>query len=199
MRRISYLIGLVSLVLMLSQCRVEKRQNNSISMRTVGPQPDGSILVPTNQLLRPAGFQILFPGRPVDLAQYFDQGSLERILAYGWPGNVREIAMVARRASVELMAKGRVHIALVGEGDRRIELSGPQPKTLAAMAAEDRSGLGNTDGQQLAVSESVERSRILLALEESGGSKVVAARRLGLSRSTLYRKLRRLEILSKED
>ncbi len=34
----------------------------------VGPQPDGSILVPTNQLLRPAGFQIYFPGRPVDLA-----------------------------------------------------------------------------------------------------------------------------------
>ena len=34
----------------------------------VGPQPDGSILVPTNQLLRPAGFQVQFPGRPVDLA-----------------------------------------------------------------------------------------------------------------------------------
>jgi YVTN family beta-propeller protein len=34
----------------------------------VGPQPDGSILVPTNQLLRPAGFQIYMPGRPVDLA-----------------------------------------------------------------------------------------------------------------------------------
>jgi len=34
----------------------------------VGPQPDGSILVPTNQLLRPAGLQVYFPGRPVDLA-----------------------------------------------------------------------------------------------------------------------------------
>ena len=34
----------------------------------VGPQPDGSILVPTNQLLRAAGFQVYFPGRPVDLA-----------------------------------------------------------------------------------------------------------------------------------
>ena len=42
-------------------------QTNS-STRPVGPQPDGSILVPTNQLLRPAGFQIMFPGRPVDLA-----------------------------------------------------------------------------------------------------------------------------------
>lgn len=34
----------------------------------VGLQPDGSILVPTNQLLRPAGLQVYFPGRPVDLA-----------------------------------------------------------------------------------------------------------------------------------
>jgi YVTN family beta-propeller protein len=30
-------------------------------------QPDSSILVPTNQLLRPAGFQVYLPGRPVDL------------------------------------------------------------------------------------------------------------------------------------
>jgi YVTN family beta-propeller protein len=36
--------------------------------RKVGPQPDGSVLVPTNQLLRPAGFQVLLPGRPTDLA-----------------------------------------------------------------------------------------------------------------------------------
>jgi len=34
----------------------------------VGAPIDGGILVPTNQLLRPAGFQIQFQGRPVDLA-----------------------------------------------------------------------------------------------------------------------------------
>src|SRR5438105_15690693 len=34
----------------------------------VGVQPDGSIVVPTNQVLRPAGKQVTFPGRPVDLA-----------------------------------------------------------------------------------------------------------------------------------
>jgi len=33
----------------------------------VGMQPDGRILVPTNQMLKPAGKQITFPGRPVDL------------------------------------------------------------------------------------------------------------------------------------
>ncbi len=34
----------------------------------VGIQPDGRIVVPTNQILKPAGTQITFPGRPVDLA-----------------------------------------------------------------------------------------------------------------------------------
>src|SRR5438874_13219387 len=34
----------------------------------VGVQPDGRIVVPTNQILKPAGTQVLFPGRPVDLA-----------------------------------------------------------------------------------------------------------------------------------
>ena len=44
------------------------KDQNSISNQKVGIQPDGSILVPTNQLLRPAGFQVYIPGRPVDLA-----------------------------------------------------------------------------------------------------------------------------------
>ncbi|HEX4591122.1 MAG TPA: beta-propeller fold lactonase family protein, partial [Gemmataceae bacterium] len=35
---------------------------------TVGVQPDGRIVVPTNQILQPAGRQVAFPGRPVALA-----------------------------------------------------------------------------------------------------------------------------------
>src|SRR2546427_12273672 len=34
----------------------------------VGVQPDGRIVVPTNQILKPAGKQVTFPGRPVDMA-----------------------------------------------------------------------------------------------------------------------------------
>lgn len=40
---------------------------------SVGRQKDGSIVVPTNQVLQPAGQQVLFPGRPVDLT-LIDQG-----------------------------------------------------------------------------------------------------------------------------
>lgn len=39
----------------------------------VGVQPDGRIVVPTNQILNPAGKQVTFPGRPVDLA-FIDDG-----------------------------------------------------------------------------------------------------------------------------
>ena len=41
----------------------------------VGLQPDGRIVVPTNQILQPAGTQVTFPGRPVDLLA-IEQGRL---------------------------------------------------------------------------------------------------------------------------
>ncbi len=44
------------------------QQKTIFGSRTVGIQPKGSILVPSNQLLQPAGFQVYLPGRPVDLA-----------------------------------------------------------------------------------------------------------------------------------
>lgn len=40
---------------------------------SVGVQADGRIVVPTNQIIKPAGKQITFPGRPVDLA-FLDDG-----------------------------------------------------------------------------------------------------------------------------
>ena len=44
--------------------------------RTVGRQPDGRVIVPTNQVLDPAGFQVEFPGRPTDLALSSDGSTL---------------------------------------------------------------------------------------------------------------------------
>src|SRR4051794_19356780 len=41
---------------------------DEIDRLKVGVQPDGRVVVPTNQVLRPAGKQVTFPGRPVDLA-----------------------------------------------------------------------------------------------------------------------------------
>lgn len=59
-------------VLVTSSFQITKAQNDSKNIK-VGPQPDGSFLVPSNQLLRPAGLQLVFPGRPVDLVQTPDR------------------------------------------------------------------------------------------------------------------------------
>ncbi len=44
-----------------------------------------------------------------------------------------------------------------------------------------------------------ERSRLLLAIEEHDGNRALVARTLGISRSTLYRKLTRLGIATQRD
>ncbi len=66
------IIKVVNIILLFSllfiQCTTKIGEISKSNTSVVGPQPDGSILVPTNQLLRPAGFQIQFQGRPVDLA-----------------------------------------------------------------------------------------------------------------------------------
>ena len=41
----------------------------------VGLQADGRVVVPTNQILKPAGVQVTFPGRPVDLT-FLDEKTL---------------------------------------------------------------------------------------------------------------------------
>ncbi|HOF21531.1 MAG TPA: bifunctional YncE family protein/alkaline phosphatase family protein [Bacteroidales bacterium] len=55
----------------ISGCGTHEKAGSDI--RKVGPQPDGSILVPSNQFLRPAGFQVEIPGRPVDLILTADE------------------------------------------------------------------------------------------------------------------------------
>ena len=119
--------------------------------------------------------------RHVDLADYFNASSLEAIEQYEWPGNVRQIAMIARRAHVGLMSRGRVEINLPRDKDSSLVLSGPGLLALEATAG------GPT--QTPASSDASERSRILMALDEVGGNRNAAAKALGVGRSTLYRRM----------
>lgn len=61
MMRHHSLLGIITIAILLITAGRAQAQLR------VGVQPDGSILVPTNQTLRPAGQQILLPGRPVDI------------------------------------------------------------------------------------------------------------------------------------
>jgi YVTN family beta-propeller protein len=70
MKRYVLVVWIIGLI--ISTIQNSEAQNDSKSIN-VGPQSDGSFLVPSNQLLRPAGLQVVFPGRPVDLVQTPDK------------------------------------------------------------------------------------------------------------------------------
>jgi YVTN family beta-propeller protein len=62
------LTGLLLGMSLFTLARGPLAAEDDLDRLTVGVQPDGRMVVPTNQILKPAGQQIAFPGRPVDLA-----------------------------------------------------------------------------------------------------------------------------------
>jgi transcriptional regulator of acetoin/glycerol metabolism len=125
----------------------------------------------------------------VDLAEYFNRRSLEALARHDWPGNAREIAIVARRAHLALNTHGRVLVSLARHGGLPLVVGGPGSARLDFMP--ELTGM-EADGAS-------ERSRLLLAIEEHDGNRALVARTLGISRSTLYRKLARLGIATQRD
>jgi YVTN family beta-propeller protein len=94
----------------------------------VGPQPDGRIVVPTNQILQPAGRQVIFPGRPVDLLVVEDG----RTLAVKNTAALTfiDVATGAVRQTLTLPSRGedRTGFSVVGlaaRGDRVFAGDGP--------------------------------------------------------------------------
>lgn len=97
----------------------------------------------------------------------FEPKAVEAMMNYNWPGNLREMKNLVRRAT--LLAQ-----------DDIIRLADLGP-SLQAPAA--------TTGLQLH-NEDSEKQRILQALEATGGNKSKAAQLLGVDRKTLYNKLK---------
>ncbi len=118
-------------------------------------------------------------GRKVAATDYFSTQSLGLLQRYPWAGNAREVALIARRAAISQKVLGVVDVEL-GSGRDALVLAGPGRQ---AKAAAGSSGAGE-------VAE-LSRARLLLALEEAGGNRAEAARRLGISRAALYRRLER--------
>ncbi len=104
---------------------------------------------------------------------------LPRLEPYGWPGNVRELENVLERVAV-LFADGAISDAQLD-----LELATALPELFEeAPAAAPQPGLRAT--RQASELAEVER-----VVAECGGNLSEAARRLGVGRSTLYRKLAR--------
>jgi DNA-binding NtrC family response regulator len=123
--------------------------------------------------------------------------AMERLCSYSWPGNVRELQSVLKQAL--LQARGTTLLAnfLPALSGRR-----PGPRT-ASPSAEGNANLEAFIGVCLASGEGdlyaethrkVDRLLLPRVLEDSGGSQNQAARRLGIARDTLRRRLIELGI-----
>ena len=95
---------------------------------------------------------------------------------YSWPGNVRELQSAIWRAAA----------FCAGEVIRARDLPPEVTSNIDGAQTEHWS----TSGPQACTIRELQRVAILRAVTECGGDKVVAARSLGIGRSTLYRKLR---------
>jgi DNA-binding NtrC family response regulator len=131
--------------------------------------------------------------------------ALTMLKAYAWPGNVRQLENTVFRAIVlceadSLSVQDFPQIASLVEGyDVEIPaapvavVKGPQPAPTPGAQVADGSGLGIsivTDGGHIRKLEDVEADMIRLALHRYRGQMSEVARKLGIGRSTLYRKMR---------
>jgi two-component system response regulator HydG len=110
----------------------------------------------------------------------YTPGAMDQLIRYTWPGNVRELMNAVERAVVlsqaDFLSEKDFRIMRETEADPKD--SGPHSVT-AAIAMDGATPL-----------EEVEKTTILNTLEASGGNKSEAARRLGITRKTLHKKLK---------
>jgi two-component system response regulator AtoC len=106
-----------------------------------------------------------------------DPGAQARLLAYDWPGNVRQLQNVLERALVlaEQDVIGPEHLP-----EEIRDAGGPARAATAAAAA----------GQPVPLAE-LEREHVLRTLDYAKGNRQTTAALLGISRRTLTRMLQR--------
>jgi two-component system NtrC family response regulator len=94
--------------------------------------------------------------------------AVQELAAYHWPGNVREL----ENCIVSMLANCEGRVADRGDIPKALRLA------MRSERASDRTPL-----------ETAERAAIAAALEETGGNIAKTARRLGIAKATLYRKM----------
>ncbi|HXX27215.1 MAG TPA: sigma-54 dependent transcriptional regulator [Terriglobales bacterium] len=114
------------------------------------------------------------PGRSIQIMS----AAMKCLLYYGWPGNVRELENSIERA-----------IAL-GDG-RAIDVNDLPPAIASASQDSASTVPAATVSTDL---EDIERATIERVFEQVKGDKSLAGKMLGISRATLYRKLKRYNI-----
>ncbi|MBA3768787.1 MAG: sigma-54-dependent Fis family transcriptional regulator, partial [Acidobacteria bacterium] len=134
----------------------------------------------------------LSAARPIELSPE----ALQALRAYGWPGNVRQLRNCLERA-VLLSNDGRITLHDLPPEVARPTIM-PAPVMLAQQGGSNASaGADSSAGQNSYPSTAspaslreVERQQILAALEQTNWHRAKTAEILGISPSTLYRRLR---------
>ncbi|MCC7196391.1 MAG: hypothetical protein IT356_12630, partial [Gemmatimonadaceae bacterium] len=110
------------------------------------------------------------------------QEAMRALMAYGWPGNVRQLENAIERA------------VAFGAGRGQIDVDDLPPEIASARNEATAPGVFlPDDGLDLeALVTGIERDLIRRALERTGGNKGHAARLLNLKRTTLVEKIKRL-------
>ncbi len=106
---------------------------------------------------------------------------MKSLLHYDWPGNVRELENCVARA----VTLGDHQVIDVNDLPPAIRTEQSSPVSLSS---QDAASLSTT-----ALAE-MERMTILRVFEQANGDKALAGKMLGISRATLYRKLKRYNI-----
>lgn len=112
------------------------------------------------------------------------------LLRYPWPGNVRELEHVIERACV--LCNG----STLSTEQLSAEITSPHPSHQAASTSSiDPTAIAIPSAAALEPPiELTQAERLLLALKKTGGNKAKAARLLGIDRTTLYRKIKELNL-----
>jgi transcriptional regulator with PAS, ATPase and Fis domain len=121
----------------------------------------------------------LAPGRGVHVSG----NAMKALLDYDWPGNVRELENCLERA-----------VALSDQ--TLIEVSDLPPAIAQAESQAELREAREVFGTDL---EDIERATIKRVFSQVKGDKALAGKMLGISRATLYRKLKRYNIGAGED
>ena len=125
-----------------------------------------------------------------------DAGVMELLTRYDWPGNVRQLANVLHTATVMAAGEPRItreHLSddFLEDAQQRVGATPAAPVALAgqpaAAATAFAEALPPAGGRTL---EELEREMIRQAVDAADGNISVASKRLGISRNTIYRKLR---------
>ena len=108
--------------------------------------------------------------------------AMKALLEYNWPGNVRELENCIERATA------------LGDG-KIIDIPDLPPSVVEIAARVETPGNGRAQSLLSSTDlEDIERATIRRVFEQVNGDKATAGKMLGISRATLYRKLKRYNI-----